>query len=79
MDLGVLSLGMKARPMLEALIHQDIANKQTPQRIQFIPSKDGKQLLLLAPITCCACRTMLSTQIIHNPKCHDRSIDITTL
>jgi hypothetical protein len=38
----------------------------------------SKQMLLLAPITCCSCRTMRSAQIIHNPTCHDTSIDITT-
>jgi hypothetical protein len=38
----------------------------------------SKQLLLLAPITCCACSTMRSAQIIHHPTCHDTSIDITT-
>jgi hypothetical protein len=36
----------------------------------------SKQLLLLALITCCACHTMCSAQIIHNPTCHNTCIDI---
>ena len=45
--------GMKARPMLEALVKRDIANKLSPAKIQFIPKKDGPTFEALFDQTTC--------------------------